>query len=400
MDLEAPSELTAAAVSFTRAAAAEGARVVFVLVEADELAADSFAALCIGEEPVWDPALWAAKRARSRNLREQLRRARAKGVCVRRAQVAELAATNAPLRRELERLVKAWLDSRSLAPMGFLVGVHLFEQLEERRIYVAEHVGRVCAVLALVPVYARGGYLVEDLLRAPFAPNGTTELLLDRALCDLAADGCRHVSLGLAPLAGAVEPALRIARSVGSGLYDFAGLRAFKAKFLPDAWVPLYLKYPPQQTRWLSVYALLSAFAQGPLLPFGVSTLLRGPKLVLQALTLLLVPWTLGLAALDSQRFFPSAPIHWAWVSFDVALLGALLVLQQRFRPWLAHTLWTLVACDALLTALEALWFNVPRVQNALEACALGLAIAGPSLAAAVLHGLWRRKGRPLNDDA
>ena len=56
----------------------------------------------------------------------------------------------------------------------------------------------------VVPVYARRGRFIEDLLRAPEAPNGTSELLVDAAMREAASDGVRYVTLGLAPLAGEV----------------------------------------------------------------------------------------------------------------------------------------------------------------------------------------------------
>lgn len=48
----------------------------------------------VGEQPVWDPASWPATVVRSRSLREQLRRARAKGVLVRAIDVQEAMAAD------------------------------------------------------------------------------------------------------------------------------------------------------------------------------------------------------------------------------------------------------------------------------------------------------------------
>ena len=44
----------------------------------------------------------------------------------------------------------------------------------------------------------------EDVLRSPEAPNGTVELLIDAAMRALHEAGSRFVTLGLAPLAGAI----------------------------------------------------------------------------------------------------------------------------------------------------------------------------------------------------
>ena len=75
-----------------------------------------------GDQPVWPPADWSAALGGSRSLREQLRRARAKGVSVRAVAPGELA-DGAPLRAAVEQLIARWLRSRTMAPMGFLVQV-------------------------------------------------------------------------------------------------------------------------------------------------------------------------------------------------------------------------------------------------------------------------------------
>jgi len=81
------------------------------------------------------------------------------------------------------------------------------------------------------------------------------------------------VTLGLAPLAGRVAGPLRIARAMSTPLYDFRGLRAFKAKLRPHAWEPVYLC--ARRTPWLALGDALTAFARGSLVRFGLRTLWR-----------------------------------------------------------------------------------------------------------------------------
>src|SRR5690606_16762398 len=96
-----------------------------------------------------------------------------------------------------------------------------------------------------------------------------------------------HVTFGLAPLAGDVGPWLRAARRWGRLMYDFDGLRAFKAKFTPSAWEPIYLAHPRGRSAALAVVDALAAFARGGLLRFGIQTLLRGPAIVMRLLAVL-----------------------------------------------------------------------------------------------------------------
>ena len=176
--------------------------------------------------------------------------------------------------------------------MGFLVDVQPFHFAAERRYFVAERDGALVGFLAAVPIYARGGWLLEDFLRDPRAPNGTSELLIDAAMRALGDEGSRYVTLGLAPLAGPVRGTLRAARTLSSALYDFEGLRAFKAKLQPHAWEPIFLAHPPGSSSHVALVDALAAFARGSFVRFGGATLLRGPALVVRALAAALVPWT------------------------------------------------------------------------------------------------------------
>jgi lysylphosphatidylglycerol synthetase-like protein (DUF2156 family) len=116
---------------------------------------------------------------------------------------------------------------------------------------------------------------VEDLVRAPNAPNGTNELLVDAVMRMVTSMELAEVTLGLAPLAGDVARWLRFARWAGRPLYDFAGLRAFKAKLRPHAWEPIYLCAAPGRSRMLALRDSLRAFAGGSLVVFAGRTLFR-----------------------------------------------------------------------------------------------------------------------------
>src|SRR5262249_27682264 len=145
---------------------------------------------------------------------------------------------------------------------------------------------------------------------------------------------------GLVPLSGQIGIWwLRGLRRWGAMLYDFDGLRAFKAKFKPRAWDPIYLSYPGGTTAWAAMFDTLRAFSRGGLLVFGLRTLLRGPAIVMRTLAVLLVPWTLMLSLPVSQTWFPSEACRWGWVGFDVAVAVALYLLSERWHPRLADVL-------------------------------------------------------------
>ncbi|HEX5052115.1 MAG TPA: DUF2156 domain-containing protein [Planctomycetota bacterium] len=310
-------------------------------------------ALRLGEQPLFDPDRWPATVKAHRRLAEQLRRARKKGVSVRRVEAGQLAA-GAPLRAEVEALAAAWLRSRHLEPLGFLASVEPFDGPEHHRYYVAEWLGRVIALTSLVPVPGARGWLVEDTFRGERVPNGTTELLLDAAMRDAA--GSAFVSLGLTPLSGPIAPLLRAAGAIGAPLYDFAALRAFRQRLHPDRWQPVWLLHGKHR-RLLALFDSLRAFARGSLLAFGWRSMLRHPSGPPWLLAVPLVPWTFLLSVLaivDDGRLLGFArPGLFAWVTWD-ALLAWLLFRTAR-RPRWTQLAWLAAAAgfDAALSLLH-----------------------------------------------
>jgi phosphatidylglycerol lysyltransferase len=383
-----PARLREVTTAFVAAARAEGRRAQLFAVEPRFTDAIDFAAFRIGEQPVWDPAGWSSSKRGSRSLREQIRRARAKGVVV-RALASSDVAEGAAARAAIDALLRRWVASRPMPKMGFLVELAPFSYPDERRYFLAEREGHAVGFLAAVPVYARDGFFFEDLLRDPAAPNGTAELLVDHAMTELGARGVRYVTLGLAPLAGDVPPALKLARQLSRGLYDFEGLRSFKAKLRPTRWDPILLAYPKEQGPLTAIVDTLTAFSRGGLLRFGVETIFRVPTPIVQLLAALLIPWTIGLSLAKSATWFPAPWVKVAWVLFDVAVCAALWSLARRWRRGLATIVATAVTLDALVTASEALLWNVPRAHELWEHLVLATAILAPTTAAIAL---WRAR--------
>src|SRR5262249_26982474 len=134
--------------------------------------------LLVGEQPVWEPARWDTTLRTSASLREQLRRARAKGVRVRVTDARAATASGTPLRDAIRGFVERWQGARELAPLGFLARVDPLAFLPDRPFFLAEREGSLVGVLSVAPIHGREGWLLQNLLRAPDAPNGTTEALI------------------------------------------------------------------------------------------------------------------------------------------------------------------------------------------------------------------------------
>lgn len=373
---------------FIAAAGRMNRRAVFFAVEPRFLRVAPMPSVAIGLQPSWNPRRWGERHRGHRSLKEQLRRARAKGVVIERVSPG-LACGE--MRPELERLIARWLGSRAMPPMSFLVALEPFVLPEERRYYVARAGDAVAGLLVVVPVYGRLGWFFEDLLRDPSAPNGTTELLIDYAMRDAGGDGCEFVTLGLVPLAGDA-PWLRVARTVMRGFYNFEGLRAFKSKLRPDEWTPIHIAWPAGRTPVVAIYDGLDAFAGGHIVRFAARAVLRAPSTALTALGALAIPWTIVLVTLDTKRWFPSRRVQLAWGVFDLAMAAALFSLGRKWRRPVAIAATAAATADAALTCVQATRYNIPRARGWRDALIIAAAIAAPLAVAAILIGGFRAR--------
>lgn len=220
----------------------------------------------LGAQPAWHPEDWPYMLAGHASLRQQVNRARNRGVRVR-----EWPAGRAHDSPALAACLREWLSEKGLPPLHFLVEPDTLSRLYDRRVFVAERDEEVVGFLIASPVPQRRGWLVEQMIRGAGAPNGTTELLLDAAVTAMRVAGDEYVSLGLSPLSSRAARAgegaplwvrllLGWLRAHARRFYDFEGLEAFKAKFRPSVWEPIYaisnVSFSPR-----ILYAIAAAFS-------------------------------------------------------------------------------------------------------------------------------------------
>lgn len=388
---------SAAARRFAEHARAHNKRAVFFGIEQPEIFA-GFNRLPIGLQSELRPSLWTATLRRSPKLREQLRRARAKGVSIRIVDASELAA-GSPLRGAVEALRDEWLGLRPMEPMVFLVSVELFHAPERHLYLLAEWRGNPVQFLSAVPIGERRGWLMEDMLRSLAAPNGTTELLIDR-LMQHVVDNSELVTPGLTPLAGPIPWWLRVARDAAIPLYDFSGLRRFRARLLPPIWRPIWLVWDrgPVIAVLLDV---LRAFAGGRLLRFAWRSLVRHPNGPPWAVAVPLVFWTLLLAALAaSNRAWLlgfSTAVLWAWVMFDAALAALLFRAARRPQPRRLTVMLAATTFDAIYSVrhLAVIGLGSSVLSGTLRLLAtLGPLVGSAGMALALRRALVLRRSR------
>jgi phosphatidylglycerol lysyltransferase len=231
------------------------------------LSEETHRAVVIGAQPVLHPEHWEKTYRAHASLRGQVARARNKGLAVR-----EWPITRATSNAQLQRCLNEWLAGRGLPPLHFLVEPATLGQLDGRLVFVAERGSEPVGFLVLSPVARRNGWLAEQIVRGRSAPNGTAEMLVDTAVRAVALQGASFFTLGGAFLSrrGASGRALpppawvRLGffwlREHGKRFFNTGGLEAFKAKFRPVAWEPLYLVSNDRRIRPATLYAVAAAF--------------------------------------------------------------------------------------------------------------------------------------------
>jgi phosphatidylglycerol lysyltransferase len=226
-----------------------------------------YAKFLLGAQAVWQPKNWADIVAKHKSLRAQINRARNKGV-----KVTEWTTERSFQNPALIECLSEWLAAKGLPPLHFLVEPDTLSRLFDRRVFVAERGDAVAGFVLLSPVSTRNGWLFEQFIHRPGAPNGAVELMIDTAMRVLAEDGCDYATLGLSPLSvrANVEPFdnplwLRILlgwlRKHAQRFYNFDGLDAFKAKLQPEIWEPVFAIYNKPRISVRMLYAIASVFS-------------------------------------------------------------------------------------------------------------------------------------------
>lgn len=228
--------------------------------------------LGIGESGYFNLPDWKPRGDKGKKVRAGVNQARGAGVTIERYDPRNN--QDRHLRTELEQLCQAWIGTRKVDALGWLLELDPFFLSEHKRYFLARRAGKVEGLLACSPIPARQGWYLEDLIRHPQAERGVSELLVVSALEELAAEGAVLATLGTSPLAGIktsgeFKQLSRILKMIYENLdsfYHFKDLHRFKAKFAPSFIEPEYLALYPPKIKTRMVISMLSVFD-----PAGIS---------------------------------------------------------------------------------------------------------------------------------
>ena len=153
--------------------------------------------------------------------------------------------------REVQEISDEWLKLPGRRERQFTLGYFTPEYVHSTGLLVLrDKEGRSLAFVNVIPSYVPGEATIDLMRRRTQAPNGLMDYLLVQLFEHLKEKGFTRFDLGMAPMAGfrEREEATAEERAIHSFfqrltfLFNYEGLRAFKAKFA-SSWEPRYLVF-------------------------------------------------------------------------------------------------------------------------------------------------------------
>jgi phosphatidylglycerol lysyltransferase len=158
----------------------------------------------------------------------------------------------AALLPELKRISDEWLSTKEAREKQFSIGSFNEAYLTRFPCALAlDHLGKPIAFANVLTGPGRQELSIDLMRHTASAPEGVMDYLFLKLLLWGKSENYRAFNFGMAPLASVGEMSgarlwERLAHLLfrhGEGLYNFRGLRAYKAKYHPR-WVPRYMAYP------------------------------------------------------------------------------------------------------------------------------------------------------------
>jgi phosphatidylglycerol lysyltransferase len=211
----------------------------------EAVAGRGFQPVWVGAEPFYDLASWNTRGKAGIKVRLACNHARRLGAAAREAH---------PLhdpgdRAAIAQVEEAWKSARSERRSDSFLRTAPLDGARHRRYFVVETPRRMESFLVCSPVSRRGQYM-QDVVRMPDAPRGANELAMSTALGVFHGEGLDFVTGGITPFGDPSKPrSNEVAGPAGAlgwvirhfdGLYHFAGLQQFRAKFSPSRVVDIY----------------------------------------------------------------------------------------------------------------------------------------------------------------
>lgn len=171
------------------------------------------------------------------------------------------------IEKQILAVAENWVAKRK-GPQIFLAHVTLFNDKAGKRWFYAKQNGTLVGFLVLNRLDAKNGWLMNNVMLLPNAPNGLSELLIIKTLETLKDEGCHYLVAGpvttkeLGAMEGmhsAVEQLIRFIFKGVQFFFHLDGYEAFWLKFDPKT-EGSFLAFPNNDISYSSVKAILHAF--------------------------------------------------------------------------------------------------------------------------------------------
>jgi phosphatidylglycerol lysyltransferase len=221
--------------------------------------------LRLGEEFIYDVPTYAPRGNPAKKVRSARNRLLRTGAQVREVDLGDL--LDAPFQDRLHDVVGQWLRGKG-AFQARMLDLDLFKLGDLKRYFYVECDGRPLGFLTCLPIFGRQGFLLEDLVRNPAAPLGTTETLVLEAIRVFRAEGYRMATFGLSPkvnpaqsnLTGASRLIAATAVCLANRVTHLDRLHHYRKKYHTGASEPRYLVKFPSGIGFRDVWGILHAF--------------------------------------------------------------------------------------------------------------------------------------------
>jgi lysylphosphatidylglycerol synthetase-like protein (DUF2156 family) len=222
-----------------------------------------FSSIRIGEDFIFDTALYAPKGDKGKMVRLARNHALRIGAVVKEYDHSR--GPDPALEKVFGEISMRWLRKTNRFK-AHILGLNLFDHRELKRYFYAEVGGTPVAFIACLPIFGRDGYLLEDAIRNPDAPYGVIELITLAIIDEMKKHGVKMVTFGISPkldvstLSGPSRFVANVGMWLANKAFNLHNLYHFRKKFHTAAAEPSYLLKYPQGLGLIDLARILTSF--------------------------------------------------------------------------------------------------------------------------------------------
>jgi len=243
---------------------------VFIMVteQFTQMARDiGFLAIQIGEDFIYDVQSYAPRGNYAKKVRSAINQVRKRGVVVK--EYSPVIERDKSLEDEFQAIANRWIKSHRFKSKAYLIGLKFFDFYTIKRYFYVEFDNKIVAFLTCIPIYARNGYLFEDLIRDPSAPNGVSELMVLEAINKFKESGKSIATFGVSPkleiirsndISGLSRVITNYTIKVINTIFRLRLLHHYRKKYHTEIVERCYLLKYPKRLRIFDIFGILRAF--------------------------------------------------------------------------------------------------------------------------------------------